>query len=84
MKTKLDTTSQQNRLALECRVSALADISQSFADAVYQHLDTCFLNKIIIVQTEYEIRGPFKKFPHFFFVTLFIKNFKSKLHHFSI
>jgi hypothetical protein len=34
-KAKLYITSQQNRLALECRLSALADISHSFADAVY-------------------------------------------------
>ena len=48
-KTKLDITSQQNRLALECRVSALADIWQYFADAVYQQLYTCFLKQAIIV-----------------------------------
>ena len=31
-----------------------------------------------------KIRGFFKKFPRFFFLTLFIKKFKSKLHHVSI
>jgi len=44
-KTKLYITSQQNRLALECRLSALADILHSFADAVYQQLGTFFFSQ---------------------------------------
>jgi hypothetical protein len=52
-KTKLDTTSQQYRLAQQCRVSALAAASQSFAGAVYQQIETCFLKKIVLVLLQF-------------------------------
>jgi len=47
-----------------------------------------FCNYILILWStlfllDFNIQGIFKKFPHFF-LTSFIKNFKSKLRHFSI
>jgi len=47
-----DIATQLSRLALERRVSALADISKSPAGAVYQQLDTRFLKQITIASLQ--------------------------------
>ena len=49
-------------------------------------LKTCSISVCLSIRrmSNGQIRGFFKKFPHFFFLTLLIKNVKNKLHHFSI